>query len=513
MLSVLMPISSPFTEQLATLGVHLPAWPEEPEGGGATGDWIQRGLAYAEGVRLWRAKLRNAPESTKGVVDQLLRHLHDTGQLGTWDQLLSAAIKPELQGAPDDERWQAYTRLVGSSELTPAQLLGMTLELARQGRLAAATDGLKRLLNGHLQMGGGERLQLCAELVAAANPSRLMNNAQSVNDTWEQAVFIHEQMTGLLREAMASEGADSPQDCTDQAINFRLLERLDAIINCLDREANHSKDSTIELNTHKKSAAQLAGKADSDTPMRHIAIGTRLETFPDIGKLRRIVALPTMLTRLESLRQSVESIIGQVDNIVLYLDSPEMPPPWLHGMEKVELVRLRPGTELHSEARFLTLSKSKKPFLFFSIDDDIIYPPDYIQNLTLEIIKAGGKAIVGVHGRIFTPPHQSYKNDSICYHFEKDLICNTHVHVLGCGTIGFISSILSFNPSSWPYSNMSDVQLSIEAQKKCIPRICIKRPKNWLRAAAQNQNDSIWGSLKRNDENQSGMMRLLLNLY
>ena len=52
-----MPTSSTLTEQLATLGVHLPAWPQEPEGGGATDDWIQRGQAYAEGVRLWRAQL------------------------------------------------------------------------------------------------------------------------------------------------------------------------------------------------------------------------------------------------------------------------------------------------------------------------------------------------------------------------------------------------------------------------------------------------------------------------
>jgi len=91
-----MPTSSSLTEQLATLGIRLPAWPEEPEGSGATGDWIQRGRAYAEGVRLWRAQLRNAPESTKGVVDQLLRHLHDTGQVGVWDQLVYGAIKPEV---------------------------------------------------------------------------------------------------------------------------------------------------------------------------------------------------------------------------------------------------------------------------------------------------------------------------------------------------------------------------------------------------------------------------------
>jgi hypothetical protein len=98
-----MPASSTLTEQLATLGVHLPPWPEEPEGD-EPDHWIQRGQAYAEGVRLWRAQLRNAPESTKGLVDQLLRHLHDTGQVGVWDQLVYDAIKPEVQGSPNYER-------------------------------------------------------------------------------------------------------------------------------------------------------------------------------------------------------------------------------------------------------------------------------------------------------------------------------------------------------------------------------------------------------------------------
>ncbi len=127
-------LNGPVVKQLAALGMQLPVWPEEPEGCGATDDWIQRGQAYAEGLRLWRAQLRNAPESTKGVVDQLLRHLQDTGQVEVWDQLVYGAIKPEVQGSADYERWQACTKLIRSSALTPAQLLGMALEMAREQR-------------------------------------------------------------------------------------------------------------------------------------------------------------------------------------------------------------------------------------------------------------------------------------------------------------------------------------------------------------------------------------------
>jgi hypothetical protein len=193
-----MPTSPTLTEQLATLGVHLPDWPEEPEGGGTTGDWIQLGQAYAEGVRLWRAQLRNAPESTKGLVDQLLRHFQDTGQLRPWDQLVYSAIKPEVQGSADYERWQACTKLIRSTALTPAQLLGMALEMAREHQLETAIEVFKRLLNEHSGMNEQEQLHLCSELVATINTSHLIKDAHSSQEGLERVISLHEQMAGLL---------------------------------------------------------------------------------------------------------------------------------------------------------------------------------------------------------------------------------------------------------------------------------------------------------------------------
>lgn len=140
-----MAYSSSLTEKLAALGIHLPAWPEEPEGDSTSGDWIQRGQTYAEGLRLWRAQLRNVPESTKGVVDQLLRHLHDTGQLRVWDQVVYGAIKPEIQGLPDQNCWRECTKLIRSSSLTPAQLMGIAIDQAERGHFEATRQGFNEL--------------------------------------------------------------------------------------------------------------------------------------------------------------------------------------------------------------------------------------------------------------------------------------------------------------------------------------------------------------------------------
>jgi len=241
-----MPTSPTLSEQLATLGVHLPAWPEEPEDGGATGDWIQRGQAYAEGVGLWRAQLRNAPESTQGMVDQLLRHLHDIGEVGVWDQLVYGAIKPEMQGSPDEERWQACTKLIRSSALTPAQLLGMALELAREQRLVVAIDVLKSLLNEHPVINEQEQMLLCAELVAAINTTQLIDDARSDQEGLDRAIALHEQMAGLI--AIAASQQASKYKCATHPRTPPLSSKLDAFIDSQRRCPNEvNKRSWGEL--------------------------------------------------------------------------------------------------------------------------------------------------------------------------------------------------------------------------------------------------------------------------
>ena len=124
----------------------MPAWPEEPDGDCAPEVWIQAGKAYADGLLLWRSQLRKASESTKAVVDQLLLHLQDTDQLLGWDQLVCSLIKPEVQVSPVCAGWQACTKLIRITALTPAQLLGISLDQAETGNFESARQGLEKLI-------------------------------------------------------------------------------------------------------------------------------------------------------------------------------------------------------------------------------------------------------------------------------------------------------------------------------------------------------------------------------
>ena len=229
-----MPTRSTLTEQLALLGVHLPAWPEEQDGDDP-GNWLQRGQAYAEGVRLWRAQLRSAPESTKGVVDLLLRHLSEADQLATWDQLAYAAIKPELQGSPDYERWQTCTKLIRASDLTPAQLLGYGIDMASKEGLRNLLDIARSIIKVSAQE---QALDAIAEILIAYIEARGDEPAAATNNFLSRISEL-ECMTRVIRIIIESHGIDpdDSESINEDTPNGKNYSRAQQILDILHRES------------------------------------------------------------------------------------------------------------------------------------------------------------------------------------------------------------------------------------------------------------------------------------
>ena len=206
MLRALMPISSTLTEQLATLGVHLPAWPEEPEGGGATDDWIQRGQAYGERLRLWRAQLRNAAAIEGSGGQRLISTVQNLGRQSAWDQSVIRYLLSGLQGNSVYQHVLAAAALVAAADRTPAQRLGAALELARGGFLMCGVAGIKQLVELQ-QVSEPECLELCALLVvnlqASSDSAGPVLSREGVQ-AWLQNVTLHLQATSVLATAAST---------------------------------------------------------------------------------------------------------------------------------------------------------------------------------------------------------------------------------------------------------------------------------------------------------------------
>lgn len=230
-------------------------------------------------------------------------------------------------------------------------------------------------------------------------------------------------------------------------------------------------------------------------------------------RLPRIASIATMPSRIEGFEKVVAAISPQVDHMFVYLDGFADVPAFLRHHRNITVRRAEKLGNLHASSRFLCLQELRQPSPVFTIDDDIAYPPDYIAVLSGLIEKVQGKALIGLHGRIYLPPHRSYVTDAMCVHFAGEQKQARHVHELGCGTLGFLSTSLPIDPRNWPRTDMDDIFIAIEAQKLGLPRISIPRPQGWLKPYAENQEDSLWVRTQKDDRAQSEAMRTLLRLY
>lgn len=242
-----MPTSSTLTEQLASLGVYLPAWPEEPQMGDAAGDWIQRGQAYAEGVRLWRAQLRNAPLSTKGVVHQLLQHLETSDRPTHWDRWLHACIHPEVRKTISLDRWKQSTEILQDAPLSNAQVLGGVLAFADAQQLASAVIGTIRLVkDGNLDC--KEVLVVCSLLTSSSDTEWRINEGRTCPKAYKTSVDICLRYTKLLVAAL--------RQCQDHALDARqachksVLSALEDLLDLIGEEDQWSgipKAQTLQI--------------------------------------------------------------------------------------------------------------------------------------------------------------------------------------------------------------------------------------------------------------------------
>ena len=220
--------------------------------------------------------------------------------------------------------------------------------------------------------------------------------------------------------------------------------------------------------------------------------------------------MATMPSRENSLIEALPNILKNVDILYLYLDKYEYVPKFLYKFPKIKIIE---NLNMGVTGKFLGVQMHHKSCIFFGFDDDIIYPNNYVEYLISALSKENFKAIVGVHGLNIKKPFSSFVKDIFSYHFEEKLDESKYVDILGCGTIAFHSDFFTPNINSWSNKNMDDLQIMRECIEHNFRRICISRPKNFLKGIAKSQPDSIWAKTKLNDYKETKFIQEIINIF
>ena len=204
----------------------------------------------------------------------------------------------------------------------------------------------------------------------------------------------------------------------------------------------------------------------------------------------KVVGIATTGKRKEQLKETVKSLIAQVDAVHV----------WDNSTTK----------DLTDNGKFAFVDIFNAPVYYFSCDDDIIYPPNYI-NKTIEWIEKEN-CIVSWHGRILNPMFKKYyKADHKGFRYFEEVNEAYFLDVAGTGVTGFRTDY--FCPDIWdsPYKCMSDLVFSLEARKQGKRIITPPKPKGWIKG--QEVESSIYTSQANgNQEQQIELMNEIIRI-
>lgn len=181
-------------------------------------------------------------------------------------------------------------------------------------------------------------------------------------------------------------------------------------------------------------------------------------------KIKKVVGMATYADRKTYVKYAVESLKHQVDFIHVYDNEVE-------------------PIDLTDNGKFYFLQLYKEPVYYFSCDDDIIYPPTYINDMIRAIEKYN--AIVTHHGRELLGVDLNYYKGHKGYACKKENKECKYIDVAGTGVTAFRTDY--FNPVDiWQssYKKMSDLVFSLEAAKQKKEIILLPHQANYFKPMA-----------------------------
>jgi len=205
-------------------------------------------------------------------------------------------------------------------------------------------------------------------------------------------------------------------------------------------------------------------------------------------------------TRLDLLPKVVSSVIDQVDRLYIFLNHYSEIPLCLKS-GKIEIFRSQDHGNQSARGKFWQCEKISG--YFFTLDDDIFYPHDYVKRMVSQIEVYKRRALLGVYaesfkGKDITNFYNSAQKKK--YALNAALEKDAPVHIIGTGTLAYHTDAIRLKLSVFKTIGGVDAWLAIAAQQMKVPMITIARPINWLTTPKRNISDSIFAQRRRFDE-------------
>lgn len=200
------------------------------------------------------------------------------------------------------------------------------------------------------------------------------------------------------------------------------------------------------------------------------------------GAPAALASLASIPQRREMLEDCVLSLLAQCDRVRVFLNGYSDVPAYLRR-ERVDVRRSQSFDDRGDAGKFAWIDADDPPGYRVIVDDDLVFPPDFVGRMTAALARYGDMAIVGAHGVLLKQPVSRYYDGKArtAFHFESALPGDRAVHILGTNSICFHSAAAPMRSTDFMWPNMADIFLARYAQQAGLPMITISRPAHWVR--------------------------------
>jgi SAM-dependent methyltransferase len=236
--------------------------------------------------------------------------------------------------------------------------------------------------------------------------------------------------------------------------------------------------SEVRFRMIEKTRRDAETYRQGETPRPIEPIGTSVRVAYRKGRLPLLVVMPTVPARQRTAHLVVQTLLQQqVDRIVVFLnghtsdfsisDDPRV--LQIHNPRGTgPIVRYREGALGHG--------------VVLSVDDDLAYPPDYVEVVLHHLTTLGRGIAISQHAALWSSGDKSYAARSLL-HYSGERQDFTECDYLGSGTAGFWGEDFESLRGEPPplLANEDDIWMSAQLRARGIRLVRPPSRRNWIR--------------------------------
>ncbi|MBC6443764.1 MAG: hypothetical protein GDA53_11795 [Rhodobacteraceae bacterium] len=204
--------------------------------------------------------------------------------------------------------------------------------------------------------------------------------------------------------------------------------------------------------------------------------GRNIPVFKETGAYAGIASIPR---REKNLRFVLETLYGQMDHFFIYLNGYDSVPNWMED-RKVTVFRSQDYIDMNATGKVFFAERIDKGF-FFTLDDDFLYPGNYVAHLKQTMANYDNRVAACVHGSIFPENPEYYYMRTAIYQYQGGLKTDRFVCLPGTGSFAVNVCNVDLSLRQFLPEVMVDLTCAILCKNNKVPLVCVSRPHRWLR--------------------------------